>query len=115
MAGKKIAFDITRYKPGQIDPPRVQSYTVAVDRTMTVLDGLEQIRLTQDATLMYRHSCHHSACGTCACVINGLERLACTTRSNSGRSGQNRGLSLFGCPPEGRCFVKATAPNVLAL
>ena len=80
MARKKIAFDITRYKPGQIDPPRVQTYTLEVDRTMTVLDGLEQIRFTQDATLMYRHSCHHSACGTCACVINGVERLACTTQ-----------------------------------
>jgi succinate dehydrogenase / fumarate reductase iron-sulfur subunit len=29
---------------------------------------------------MYRHSCHHSSCGTCACKINGTERLACTTR-----------------------------------
>lgn len=47
---------------------------------MTVLDGLEQIRLTLDATLMYRHCCHHASCGTCACTINGRPALACTTR-----------------------------------
>ncbi len=47
---------------------------------MTVLDCLEKIRLEQDSTLMYRHSCHHSSCGTCACRINGEEKLACITR-----------------------------------
>jgi len=48
---------------------------------MTVLDALEAIRLHHDPTLMYRHSCHHSSCGTCACKINGRERLACITRT----------------------------------
>jgi succinate dehydrogenase / fumarate reductase, iron-sulfur subunit len=47
---------------------------------MTLLDGLERIRLSEDPTLICRHSCHHSSCGTCACRINGAERLACTTR-----------------------------------
>jgi succinate dehydrogenase / fumarate reductase iron-sulfur subunit len=32
-----------------------------------------------EPTLVYRRACHHSACGTCACLINGTERLACTT------------------------------------
>lgn len=46
---------------------------------MSVLDCLEKIRLEQDQTLMFRHSCHHSSCGTCAITINGSEKLACTT------------------------------------
>lgn len=46
---------------------------------MSVLDSLEAIRFEQDPSLMYRHSCHHSSCGTCACMINGSERLACMT------------------------------------
>jgi succinate dehydrogenase / fumarate reductase iron-sulfur subunit len=29
---------------------------------------------------MYRHSCHHSSCGTCACKINGKEKLTCITK-----------------------------------
>lgn len=79
MEIKKITFHIPRYKPGLIDPAKVQSYTLSVQSGMTVLECLEKIRLEQDRTLMFRHSCHHSACGTCACVIDGAERLACLT------------------------------------
>jgi succinate dehydrogenase / fumarate reductase iron-sulfur subunit len=77
---RTVEFKISRFKPGQIDPPRFQSYMIDVNPGLTVLDCLEQIRLTQDPTLVYRHSCHHSACGTCALIINGGERLACITR-----------------------------------
>jgi len=80
MPTSKVTFKILRYKPGHIDPPCFQEFTIKVDPATTVLDGLEMIRLEQDSTLMYRHSCHHSSCGTCACKINGVERLACITR-----------------------------------
>jgi succinate dehydrogenase / fumarate reductase iron-sulfur subunit len=62
-----------------IDPPRFQSYSVPVTEPMTVLDCLTHIQLTQDRSLMFRHSCHHSSCGTCAMRINQTERLACIT------------------------------------
>ena len=80
MSIKKIKFRIRRYKPGHIDPPRYQEFTVEIDPDNSVLDALEKIRLEQDHTLMYRRSCHHSSCGTCACKINGAERLTCITR-----------------------------------
>ena len=75
-----LTLRILRYLPGEIDPPRFQSFSVAAVEGTTVLDALEDIRRTADDGLMYRHSCHHSSCGTCACRINGTERLACTTR-----------------------------------
>jgi len=80
MANKKVTFKILRYKPGHIDPPRFQEFSLEVDPGTSVLDGLEMIRLEQDSTLMYRRSCHHSSCGTCACKINGVERLTCITK-----------------------------------
>ncbi len=80
MPTKKIMFKILRYKPGRTDPPRFQEFIVDAEPDTSVLDGLEMIRLGQDSTLMYRHSCHHSSCGTCACKINGLERLTCITK-----------------------------------
>ena len=80
MPIKKVAYKIQRYKPGYIDPPRFQDFTLEINPARSVLDGLEIIRLQQDSTLMYRRSCHHSSCGTCACKINGVERLACITR-----------------------------------
>ena len=80
MPIKKVTFKILRYKPGHIDPPRFQEFTVGVQSDSSVLDALEKIRLEQDKTLMYRHSCHHSSCGTCACKINGAEKLTCITK-----------------------------------
>ncbi|HHP7236162.1 MAG TPA: succinate dehydrogenase/fumarate reductase iron-sulfur subunit [Desulfobacterales bacterium] len=77
MNTRDIEFRIERYKPGQIDPPAWQHYRLSVDAEMTVLDCLELIRRDQEPTLMYRHSCHHSSCGTCGCMINGREGLAC--------------------------------------
>lgn len=76
----KVIFRIMRYKPGVIDPPEFQEFGIEARPEMTVLDALEEIRLTQDATLMYRHCCHHASCGTCACMINGTPALACTAR-----------------------------------
>ena len=80
MSSKKITFRILRFKPGRIDPPQYQNFDLEVIAPMTVLDCLEKIRQEQDSTLMYRHSCHHTSCGTCACIINETERLACSTK-----------------------------------
>jgi len=80
MRTPTITFRILRFKPGRIEPPRYQDYSVRIEPRTTVLDGLEQIRLTQDATLMYRHCCHHASCGTCACTINGTPSLACANQ-----------------------------------
>jgi succinate dehydrogenase / fumarate reductase iron-sulfur subunit len=80
MQSQTVIFQILRFKPGLIEPPRYQEFPVRFQWNMTVLDGLEQIRLNQDPTLMYRHCCHHASCGTCACTIDGNAALACTTR-----------------------------------
>lgn len=60
-----------------------QHYTYAVSPNTTVLELLELTRKEHDSSLMYRHSCHHGSCGTCTCIINGKERLACTTTIES--------------------------------
>jgi succinate dehydrogenase / fumarate reductase iron-sulfur subunit len=82
MRPKKVTFRVLRFKPGHIDPPRYQNFILEVLPNMTILDCLEKIRLEQDSTLMYRHSCHHASCGTCACMINAEEKLACITSAH---------------------------------
>jgi succinate dehydrogenase / fumarate reductase iron-sulfur subunit len=77
---RRVVLRILRFVRGMIDPPRFQEFALMADDTMSILDCLERIRQDEDSTLMYRHSCHHSSCGTCACKINSRERLACTTR-----------------------------------
>jgi succinate dehydrogenase / fumarate reductase iron-sulfur subunit len=75
-----VQIKISRFKPGVIDPPAFFTYEVFPASDWTVLDVLEQIRIHQEPTLMYRRACHHASCGTCACTINGVERLACKTK-----------------------------------
>jgi len=75
-----VQLKIRRQRPQGETPPGFETFTLNIDTDMSVLDALEVIRSEQDATLMYRHSCHHSSCGTCAMMINGMERLACVTR-----------------------------------
>jgi succinate dehydrogenase / fumarate reductase iron-sulfur subunit len=79
MIEKKVRFKVFRYKPGAVDPPRYDTFEITADSRTTVLDALETIRVDYDATLMYRHSCHHASCGTCGYKINGQEALGCVT------------------------------------
>lgn len=79
MLEKTVHFKVFRYKPGAIDPPRYDTFELTVGPRTTVLDALEMIRVDHDPTLMYRHSCHHASCGTCAYKINGQEALGCVT------------------------------------
>ena len=79
MTEEKVRFKVLRYKPGAIDPPRYDSFEVTVGPRTTVLDALEDIRVDHDSTLMYRHSCHHACCGTCAYKVNGQEVMGCVT------------------------------------
>lgn len=105
MQEKTVDFKILRFKPGVIDPPRFQTYRLAVAEPMTVLDCLTRIQTSLDPTLMFRHSCHHSSCGTCAMRVNGTERLACITRVWSLNASEVTLAPLAGFPPIGDLAV----------
>jgi succinate dehydrogenase / fumarate reductase iron-sulfur subunit len=79
MRQTNIIFRIFRYRAGEPGSERYEESTLPVEEATTVLDVLERLN-RNDRTLMFRHSCHHGSCGTCACRINGRERLACLTR-----------------------------------
>jgi succinate dehydrogenase / fumarate reductase, iron-sulfur subunit len=78
MAEQEVNFKVFRYKQGDA-APHYETFTVSVDKNMTVLVALQTIRFAQDPTLALRHSCHHAACGTCGMRVNGQEVLACVT------------------------------------
>jgi succinate dehydrogenase / fumarate reductase iron-sulfur subunit len=44
-----------------------------------VLDGVERVWAFEDRSLVFRHACHHSTCGACGMVVNGVEKLSCIT------------------------------------
>jgi succinate dehydrogenase / fumarate reductase, iron-sulfur subunit len=55
-----------------------QEYQVHVPADAYVMDALEAAG-AQDASLLFRHACHHASCGSCGIRINGREALPCIT------------------------------------
>lgn len=76
------AWTVTyRVRRQQGDGPAVfEEYQLTLDPDEYVLDGVERVWAFHDRSLTFRHACHHSTCGACGMVVNGVERLSCITR-----------------------------------
>jgi len=75
-----VKVDVHRYDP-ESGRKWIDTYEVCTtERSMTVMDVLEQISSNIDNTLaFYKHSvCNHGICARCAILVNGRARLACT-------------------------------------
>jgi succinate dehydrogenase / fumarate reductase iron-sulfur subunit len=70
---------ILRYDPESSSPPAYQEFTVSAEPYERVLDIFLKIKSEQDSTLALRKSCGHGVCGSDAMLINGENRLACST------------------------------------
>jgi len=77
---RAVTFLVRRYDPERAAPPRWERFAVQAETGMTVLDGLNRIKETLDATLAWRSSCRMGICGSCAMVIQGHPALACNTQ-----------------------------------
>ncbi len=73
----QIQFKVRRFIPEKDPKPYWGSYTVEIEPTDRVLDGLNYIKWHIDGSLTYRRSCAHGICGSDAMIINGQCRLAC--------------------------------------
>jgi succinate dehydrogenase / fumarate reductase, iron-sulfur subunit len=79
--GKRLrTFKIYRYDPDTGHNPRIDSYTLDLDKTgPMVLDALIRIKNEVDSTLTFRRSCREGICGSCSMNMDGRNGLACTT------------------------------------
>jgi succinate dehydrogenase / fumarate reductase, iron-sulfur subunit len=77
---RTITVHVLRYDPRRDSAPRTQQYNIQVEKGITVLDGLQIIKQTQDPTVGYRFSCRMGICGSCGMLINGVPGLACNTQ-----------------------------------
>ncbi len=72
-----ITFLISRQRTGE--KPHFQSFSLQVDPDEYVLDAIERAWAFHDRSLTFRHACHHSTCGACGMLVNGVEKLTCIT------------------------------------
>jgi succinate dehydrogenase / fumarate reductase, iron-sulfur subunit len=55
----------------------LETYTVEVEETATLLDVLDVVKDRKDGTLAYRKSCRMAVCGSCGMRMDGAAVLAC--------------------------------------
>ncbi|ACF45809.1 succinate dehydrogenase iron-sulfur subunit [Prosthecochloris sp. ZM] len=70
---------ILRYNPQSDTEPYYREYQVEAAPHERILDVLVRIQSDHDSTLALRKSCGHGVCGSDAMLINGENRLACST------------------------------------
>ncbi len=75
----RVTLKILRYNPEADQAPHWESYSLEAEPTDRVLDLLHSVKWDTDGTLAFRRSCGHGICGSCAMMINGVNRLACKT------------------------------------
>lgn len=80
--GWQVTLRVFRYKQDGT-PPRFDLFVVEVKPDEYVIDAIERAWAEQDRGLVFRHACHHGACGACGMRINGHERLPCSTAIQS--------------------------------
>ena len=85
---------VRRYQPeyadGKAEGAYWEEFDVELDETLSVLDGLLQVRDRQDGTLVVRCSCKAAICGSCGTKINGQSTLACKTQIAEAQQGADR-------------------------
>src|SRR3954453_21940606 len=81
---------VRRYQPETGEGPYWQEFKVDLDPDLSVLDGLLQVRDSQDGTLVVRCSCRAAICGSCGTKINGQSTLACKTQLAEAQEGADR-------------------------
>lgn len=82
---KTYVYKIKRFDPeaeATAGPERYETFSVEMEPTDRVLDGLIKIKGTLDGSLTFRSSCAHGVCGSCAMKINGKNALACQSLLN---------------------------------
>ena len=86
----EFQLKVRRYQPESGRGPFWQQYLVDLDPTLSVLDGLLQVRDREDGTLVVRCSCRAAICGSCGVKINGESTLACKTQLGDAHAFANR-------------------------
>jgi len=75
----KITVSVQRSAPGQNGKPQFETHQVEVAEKASILDAVFALQRGPCPDLAFRFSCRVGMCGSCAMVVNGRERLTCST------------------------------------
>jgi succinate dehydrogenase / fumarate reductase, iron-sulfur subunit len=86
----EYTLKVRRFKPETGEPPYWEEFTVELEETLSVLDGLLQARSLKDGSLSVRCSCRAAICGSCGVKVNGRSTLACKTQLQEAQNEADR-------------------------
>ncbi|MEA2255821.1 MAG: succinate dehydrogenase / fumarate reductase, iron-sulfur subunit [Solirubrobacteraceae bacterium] len=89
---RDFTLRLRRYDPESGEPAYWQEYTVDLEPHLSVLEGILQIRNSQDGTVGIRCSCRAAICGSCGVRINGQPGLACHTHLDKAEAAARDGV-----------------------
>ena len=93
-----LTITISRFAPASDPAQHEQTYEVAVDGTISVLQAIRRIHRSLDGTLSFRNcDCRRGVCGLCSMMIDGKRRLACMCIAETG---------MHIAPPPNRLVLK---------
>ncbi len=73
-----MKISIKRFDP--LLDPQSSIITYEIPEGLTLLQGLQHLKATTDATLSFDAGCRSGICGSCAVRVNGREELSCSYR-----------------------------------
>ncbi|HET7054695.1 MAG TPA: 2Fe-2S iron-sulfur cluster-binding protein [Solirubrobacterales bacterium] len=94
----EYTLKVRRYQPEIGEGPYWEEFTVELEPSLSVLDGLLQVRDRDDGSLSVRCSCRAAICGSCGMKVNGSSTLGCKTQIGEAHEQANR-RKVPGTPP----------------
>jgi succinate dehydrogenase / fumarate reductase iron-sulfur subunit len=76
----EYTLKVRRFQPESGEGPYWEQFNVDLDPTLSVLDGLLQVKDRDDGSLSVRCSCRAAICGSCGMKVNGQSGLGCKTQ-----------------------------------
>jgi len=86
----EYTLKVRRYQPEGGEGPYWEEFGVELDPSLSVLDGLLQVKDRDDGSLSVRCSCRAAICGSCGMKINGQSGLGCKTQIGEAHEAANR-------------------------
>src|SRR5438093_6144809 len=74
-----VTVSVQRSAPAAGEKPRFETHAVEMGERASILDTLFALQRGPVPDLAFRYSCRVGMCGSCAMVVNGRERLTCST------------------------------------
>src|SRR5215204_4175828 len=86
----EYTIKVRRFQPESGEGPYWEEFNVDLDPSLSVLDGLLQVKDRDDGSLSVRCSCRAAICGSCGMKINGQSGLGCKTQIGEAQEQANK-------------------------